>query len=121
MDIQLAALNAAGCTVIRSEKRSGSSTHGRAELRTLLDFIRKGDALASFASIGWRVASPTSPRSSESLREGRCPQCDKVFDRHESSAGRAFLQMLGVFAKVETAIRKERQLEGVAASKIAGV
>jgi DNA invertase Pin-like site-specific DNA recombinase len=45
LEIQLAALKAAGCGVIRSEKVSGSSTAGRAELRNLLDFIRKGDTL----------------------------------------------------------------------------
>lgn len=38
-----------------------------------------------------------------------------------SAAGRAFLQMLGVFAEFETAIRRERQLEGIAAAKTAGV
>jgi len=32
-------------------------------------------------------------------------------------AGRAFHQMLGVFAEFETAIRKERQLEGIAKAK----
>lgn len=32
-------------------------------------------------------------------------------------AGRAFLQMLGVFAEFETAIRRERQLEGIAKAK----
>jgi hypothetical protein len=42
LDIQLAALNAAGCGVILSEKRSGTSTNSRAELRTLRDFLRKG-------------------------------------------------------------------------------
>ena len=45
LDLQLTALKAAGCDVIRSEKVSGTSTQGRAELRTLLDFIRKGDVL----------------------------------------------------------------------------
>src|SRR6202165_5762676 len=43
--IQELALKAAGCDVIRSEKRSGSSTAGRAELQTVLDFLRKGDCL----------------------------------------------------------------------------
>lgn len=36
-------------------------------------------------------------------------------------AGVAFLQMLGVFAQFETAIRRERQMEGVAKAKAAGV
>ncbi len=35
-------------------------------------------------------------------------------------AGVAFLQMLGVFAQFETAIRRERQLEGIAKAKAAG-
>ena len=36
-------------------------------------------------------------------------------------AGRAFLQMLGVFSEFETAIRRERQLEGITAAKKMGV
>jgi len=36
-------------------------------------------------------------------------------------AGVAFLQMLGVFAQFETAIRRERQMEGIAKAKAAGV
>jgi DNA invertase Pin-like site-specific DNA recombinase len=43
--LQEAALKAAGCTVIRAEKVSGTSTAGRQELATLLEFIRKGDTL----------------------------------------------------------------------------
>src|SRR6266436_5507342 len=42
LSIQQAALKAAGCEVIRAEKRSGTSTRGREELRTVLDFLRKG-------------------------------------------------------------------------------
>jgi DNA invertase Pin-like site-specific DNA recombinase len=45
LSIQEAALRAAGCAVIRAEKQSGTSTQSRAELRTVLDFIGKGDVL----------------------------------------------------------------------------
>src|ERR1700692_2769608 len=45
LSIQEVALRAAGCAVIRAEKQSGASTQGRAELRTVLDFIGKGDVL----------------------------------------------------------------------------
>ena len=38
-------LGFAGCEVIRAEKRSGTTTDGREELRTVLEFLRKGDAL----------------------------------------------------------------------------
>lgn len=34
-----------GCEVIRAEKRSGTTTRGREELSTVLDFLRKGDVL----------------------------------------------------------------------------
>ena len=45
LSLQLAALSAAGCGVIRSEKITGSTVAGRAELRTVLDFIGAGDTL----------------------------------------------------------------------------
>ena len=38
-----------------------------------------------------------------------------------SAAGKAFLDMLGVFAEFETNLRRERQLEGIAAAKERGV
>src|ERR1700722_1707301 len=43
--IQEAALKAAGCQVIRAEKRSGTTTEGREALRTVLEFLRAGDIL----------------------------------------------------------------------------
>jgi DNA invertase Pin-like site-specific DNA recombinase len=38
-----------------------------------------------------------------------------------TAAGKAFLDMLGVFAEFETNLRRERQLEGIAAAKVRGV
>jgi DNA invertase Pin-like site-specific DNA recombinase len=38
-----------------------------------------------------------------------------------SAAGKAFLDMLGVFAEFETNLRRERQLEGIKAAKERGV
>ena len=35
--------------------------------------------------------------------------------------GKAFLDMLGVFAEFETNLRRERQMEGIAAAKAKGV
>ena len=43
--VQEEALRAAGCSVIRSEKRSGTAIKGRDQLQTILDFIHAGDAL----------------------------------------------------------------------------
>src|SRR5687768_12452069 len=43
--LQFDALKAAGCSVIRKEKASGTSTKDRTELTTVLDFLRRGDVL----------------------------------------------------------------------------
>ena len=59
LSIQEAALKAAGCEVIRAEKRSGTTTAGREELRTVLDFLRKGDVL---------MVARVSPAASETCK-----------------------------------------------------
>jgi len=120
--IQEAALRAAGCEIVRSEKRSGTSTEGRSELQNLIDFTRKGDAIVvtrvdrlarSIADLAGIVR--TLENKGVSLRATEQP-----IDTG-TAAGRAFLQMLGVFAEFETAIRKERQMEGIAKAKAEGV
>ena len=45
LSIQRAALEAAGCEVIRAETASGARRDGRTELQVLLDFLRAGDIL----------------------------------------------------------------------------
>jgi DNA invertase Pin-like site-specific DNA recombinase len=49
----------------------------------------------------------------------RCTE--QPVDTTGGAAGRAFLGMLGVFAEFETNLRRERQLEGIAAAKARGV
>jgi DNA invertase Pin-like site-specific DNA recombinase len=120
--LQHAALKAAGCTVIRSEKRSGTSTEGRAELRTVLDFLQKGDVLV-VTRID-RLARSIGDLQ-DIVRELRAKgvalkATEQPIDT-STAAGKAFLDMLGVFAEFETNLRKERQLEGIAAAKAKGV
>jgi hypothetical protein len=45
LSIQQATLAAAGATIIRAEKKTGSSRSGRSELELLLEFLRAGDTL----------------------------------------------------------------------------
>ena len=45
LTLQREALTAAGCTVIREEKGTGTTRSGRTELATILDVIRAGDVL----------------------------------------------------------------------------
>lgn len=121
-DIQIAALKAAGCDVIRSEKVSGTSTAGRAELRNLLDFIRQGDTLivTRIDRLARSIADLAGIVRELEAKGAALRATEQPVDT-SSAAGRAFLQMLGVFAEFETAIRHERQLEGIAAAKAAGV
>ena len=46
LTLQEETLRAAGCHVVRAEKRSGAGREGRTELRLLLDFLHAGDRTA---------------------------------------------------------------------------
>ncbi|MDV6224667.1 recombinase family protein [Nitratireductor aquimarinus] len=122
LSIQMDALRAAGCGIIRMEKQSGTSTEKRAELATLLDFLRPGDEL--FVTRVDRLARSVGDLQMivSILREKQVSlkATEQPVDT-SSAAGKAFLDMLGVFAEFETNLRKERQLEGIAKAKAKGV
>jgi DNA invertase Pin-like site-specific DNA recombinase len=122
LSLQLATLTAAGCGVIRSEKITGSTVTGRAELRTVLDFIGKGDTLV-VTRID-RLARSLGDLQ-DIVRELKAKGASLVATEQPidtgTAAGKAFLDMLGVFAEFETNLRRERQMEGIAKAKAAGV
>jgi DNA invertase Pin-like site-specific DNA recombinase len=119
---QVDRLKAAGCTVVRAEKISGTSRQGRAELDTLLSFLQSGDTLmvTKIDRLARSVLDLQTIVQSLTERGVALRATDQPVDTSDA-AGRAFLQMLGVFAEFETAIRKERQLDGIAKAKGAGV
>ena len=122
LSIQEAALRAAGCDPIRAEKRSGSTTENRTELRTLIDFARRGDTIV-VTRID-RLARSIADLSAivrELEAKGVALRATEQPVDTGTAAGKAFLGMLGVFAEFETNLRRERQLEGIAAAKKAGV
>lgn len=120
--IQEAALRAAGCTVIRSEKKSGTSRDGRTELETVLSFLRAGDTL-TVTRIDRLARSLHDLESIVRELKGKGVHLKAIEQPVDTStpAGKAFLQMLGVFAEFETALRRERQMEGIAKAKAKGV
>ena len=122
LEIQIAALRAAGCDVIRSEKRSGTSTTGRAELQTVLDFLRKGDCLTvtRIDRLARSIGDLQDIVRAVKAKGASLKATEQPIDT-TSAAGKAFLDMLGVFAEFETNLRKERQIEGIAKAKAAGV
>jgi DNA invertase Pin-like site-specific DNA recombinase len=122
LEIQIAALKAAGCDVIRSEKRSGASTKGRTELQTVLDFLRKGDVLivTRIDRLARSIGDLQDIVRVVKAKGASLKATEQPIDT-TSAAGKAFLDMLGVFAEFETNLRKERQAEGIAKAKAAGV
>jgi DNA invertase Pin-like site-specific DNA recombinase len=122
LHIQHEALKAVGCEVIREEKVSGTSRKGRGELETLLQFLRKGDTLVvTRVDRLARSVKDLQDIVHELKAKGVTLRATEQPIDTSTPAGKAFLDMLGVFAEFETAIRKERQLEGIAKAKKAGV
>ncbi len=122
LTVQQAQLKQAGCSVIRAEKKSGTSIEGRAELSTILDFIAAGDILVVTKLD--RLARSVADLSTIVAVLGKKGASLRVLNANIDTAtasGKAFLGMLGVFAEFETNLRKERQAEGIAKAKIAGV
>ncbi|MEO9900240.1 MULTISPECIES: recombinase family protein [Alphaproteobacteria] len=120
--LQVEALRAAGCEVVRKEKASGTSTQGRSELATVLDFLRNGDTLVVTRIDRLARSIADLQRIVSTIREkGAALACTEQPVDTTTAAGKAFLDMLGVFAEFETNLRKERQAEGIAKAKAKGV
>jgi DNA invertase Pin-like site-specific DNA recombinase len=122
LELQENALRAAGCEFIRSEKRSGTTTAGRDELRTVLEFLRKGDVLmvTRIDRLARSIGDLQDIVRAVKSRGASLKATEQPIDT-STAAGKCFLDMLGVFAEFETNLRKERQLEGIASAKARGV
>ena len=122
LTVQYEALEKAGCRVIRAEKVSGTSVQGRQELRTLLDFIRDGDELVvtRVDRLARSVADLQDIIRELKSKKATLRATEQPIDT-STPAGKAFLDMLGVFAEFETNLRRERQMEGIAKAKARGV
>ena len=120
--VQLDALRAAGCELIREETASGSSAKNRPELQTLLAFLREGDELVvTRIDRLARSIADLQDVVRELRRKGVTLRVTEQPVDTSTAAGKAFLDMLGVFAEFETNLRRERQAEGIAKAKARGV
>src|SRR3984885_659686 len=122
LEFQIAALKREGCITLRHEKRSGTSTANREELRTVLDFLRKGDVLmvTRIDRLARSIGDLQDIVRAVRAKGASLKATEQPIDT-STAAGKAFLDMLGVFAEFETNLRKERQLEGIADAKARGV
>jgi DNA invertase Pin-like site-specific DNA recombinase len=119
---QIEKLTQAGCTIVREEKKSGTTREGRQELETLLAFLRPGDALmvTRIDRLARSVGDLQDIVRTIRTKGADLKATDQPIDT-STAAGKCFLDMLGVFAEFETNLRRERQLEGIAKAKAAGV
>ena len=103
------------------EKKSGTSIQGREQLMTLLNIIDHGEKV-----VIWKL-----DRLARNMKDllnivdqiSSKGACLEILDQNidtSTASGKAFLQMLGVFAEFETNLRKERQLAGIAKAKAEG-
>ncbi len=122
LDVQVDTLKNSGCEKIFQEKVSGTSTQGRDKLRECLDFVREGDELVftrvdrvarSVLDLQLIVKELTDKKVTITSTEQPISTKD--------ATSKCFLDMLGVFAELETNLRKERQMEGIARAKTKGV
>jgi DNA invertase Pin-like site-specific DNA recombinase len=123
LEVQLDALAAAGCDKVFSEKMSGRSTEGRGQLSEALDFVRAGDTLVvtRLDRLARSVADLFTILD-RLMAKGVSFRClAQAGVDTDSSTGRLMLGILGAVAAFETDIRKERQAEGIAKAKAAGV
>jgi DNA invertase Pin-like site-specific DNA recombinase len=122
LELQETALRAAGCELIRAEKRSGTTTAGREELKTVLAFLRAGDVLivTRIDRLARSIGDLQDIVRAIKARGASLRATEQPIDT-STAAGKCFLDMLGVFAEFETNLRRERQLEGIADAKARGV
>ena len=122
LSIQREILKRAGRAVIREEKVSGTSRQGREQLGILMTFLQPGDGLV--VSRVDRFARSIDDLQ-DIVRELRRRKVALVATEQpvdtSTAAGKAFVDMLGVFAEFETNLRRERQMEGIARAKARGV
>jgi len=122
LDVQRDAVQKQNVERIFEEKVSGTSTQGREKLRECLDFVREGDELVitridrlARSVLDLQLIIKELTEKGVSLTATEQPISTK------DATSKCFLDMLGVFAELETNLRKERQLEGIAKAKEKGV
>jgi len=122
LDAQIEALRAAGCGMVRTEQKSGATLDGRPELKTILEFIHPGETLV-ITRIDRLARSLSDLQAIVRVLKDKGAHLAATEQPVDTSTatGKAFFDMLGVFAEFETNLRRERQAEGIAAAKHRGV
>lgn len=107
--------------IIKGEKKSGTTTNGREVLALLIEMIDSGDKLVVWKldRLARNLHDLTGIVKELEAKGASLEILDQRIDTSVAS-GKAFLQMLGVFAEFETNLRKERQAAGIKKAKEEG-
>jgi DNA invertase Pin-like site-specific DNA recombinase len=119
LDVQHDKLKAAGCTKLFLEKKSGRTTEGRDQLA---DYVREGDTFVVVRLD--RLARSVTDLLAILKRLEAKGVAFKCVDQNVDTSGpmgKFMLTIMGAVAEFELAIRKERQLDGIAKAKLEGV
>jgi DNA invertase Pin-like site-specific DNA recombinase len=123
LDVQVDALKAAGVQEdsIFAEKVSGT-TADRPQLKALQRYVRSGDTvvITKLDRLGRSLADLAAIVTGFRDAGVGFVVLDQSIDT-TTPAGRAMFGMLATFAEFETALRKERQMEGIAKAQASGV
>jgi DNA invertase Pin-like site-specific DNA recombinase len=124
LTVQREALIGAGVKpdLIFKEKASGKSRDGREKLDLLLKIADKGDTIV-ITRVDRLARSMHDLQNivHELKTKGVALKATEQPIDTSTAAGKAFFDMLGVFAEFETNLRRERQAEGIAKAKLKGV
>jgi DNA invertase Pin-like site-specific DNA recombinase len=114
LNVQRAALTAAGCNLVLEEKVSGTKRVGREQLDLALKILSPGDVLVvtRLDRLG-RSMRDLANIAHELQEKGAALRVLEQSVDTSTSAGRAFFGMLATFAQFETDVRSERQREGI--------
>lgn len=119
---QIEALEKAGCEKIFCEKKSGTQSSNREELKNALDFVREGDEF-------YVTRLDRCSRNVKDLHQivetlnhkGVAFKATQQEIDTSTSAGRLMIGLLSIVAAFETDLRAERQADGIASAKRRGV
>ena len=122
LDSQIIALKAANCEIIRTEQKSGNNLTDRKELNNILDFIHKDEYLVvtRIDRLARSLKDLQIIVDRLKLKGAHLYAIEQPVDT-STATGKAFFDMLGVFAEFETNLRRERQADGIAAAKNKGI
>jgi len=126
LDVQIEKLTEFGCSepdgLIFQEKRSGTTTESRTQLKQCLQHVRKGDTLVitKLDRLARSTLHLTQIANDLHNRGIELKVLDQDIDT-SAPTGKLLFNMLASIAEFETALRSERQTEGIVKALANGV